>query len=260
MTREIPRPASDVFTLGMMLYQLLGQGHPYIFDDAEKYLPAYRAYSAARPKLKGTPKAPASAESIENVLYQCLNPDPAQRPTAADLHRALTGEPVSLSFTPPSAPPVARTTPRTDTGAPGEDEETKKPAEAEAKRKEIERLKEEARKRDEAERKKHVTPTRLILTSAEGVEQAVGARVVLGRIVLSKFGEAAKYASNEQYILDRVDNAWYVEACPGTANDTLLNGELLEGGTRAMLSTGDVIAVGKAARKKSVLDLTVRYE
>ena len=41
MTRKVPLPASDVFTLGMMLYQLLAQGHPYLFDEAEKYLFAH---------------------------------------------------------------------------------------------------------------------------------------------------------------------------------------------------------------------------
>ncbi|HEV3383945.1 MAG TPA: protein kinase, partial [Gemmata sp.] len=40
ITRKVPEPASDVFTLGIMLYQLLAQGHPYPFDEAEKYLPA----------------------------------------------------------------------------------------------------------------------------------------------------------------------------------------------------------------------------
>src|SRR5437773_208968 len=56
VTNKVPQPASDVFTLGMMLYQLLAQGHPYVFDDVTKYPPAYKAYSAARPKLTATPK------------------------------------------------------------------------------------------------------------------------------------------------------------------------------------------------------------
>src|SRR5262245_4972631 len=92
MARKVPQPTSDVFTLGLMLYQLLGQGHPYVFDDAEKYLPAYRAHEAARPRLVGAPRPPASGEAIEDALHRCLHPDPARRPTAADLHKALTGD------------------------------------------------------------------------------------------------------------------------------------------------------------------------
>jgi len=76
--------------------------------------------------------------------------------------------------------------------------------------------------------------------------------------VLSKFGDGAKYASDQQFILDRSEGGWYVEACPGTPNDTMLNGELVGGGTRVKLSAGDVIAIGKASRHKTVLELTVR--
>jgi len=87
------------------------------------------------------------------------------------------------------------------------------------------------------------------------VEQSVGARVVFGRIVLAKFGDAAKYAANEQFILDRVGDEWFIEACPSTPNDTMLNGELLTG--RMPIAPGDRIGLGKAASKKTVLELTV---
>ncbi len=220
MTRKVPLPASDVFTLGLMLYQLLAQGHPYVFEDAEKYLPAYRAHSAARPKLLGTPKSPAKADVIAEVLYRCLHPDPRQRPVAADLHKALTGDSVSL---PPAPPPVAHS-PVPPVSPPP----VPPPA----------------------------APTRITLVSGEGRELSIGARVVFGRVVLAKFGEAAKYASHEQFILDRVGDEWFVEACIGTANDTMLNGTLLKG--RVKLEIGDTIALGRAASKKTVLELTVR--
>lgn len=256
-SRKVPQPGSDVFTLGIMLYQLLAQGHPYPFDDAEKYLPAYLSYSAPRPRLLGEPKTPATSATIEDVLYQCLHPDPAQRPTASDLHKALTGEPVNLVIKPSPAPGLAETYRVVDEApraAPAESE----PKRSDAARREIERLKEEARKREEAERKKNEPPARLTLASADGVEQSIGARVAFGRVVLAKFGDGAKYAADQQFVLDRTGDEWFVEACPGTPNDTMLNGELLEGGSRAKLSVGDVIAVGKASRKKAVLELTVR--
>lgn len=254
---KVPQPGSDVFTLGIMLYQLLAQGHPYPFDDAEKYLPAYQAYSAPRPKLLGTPRAPADAATIESVLHQCLHPDPSQRPTAADVHKALTGEPVNLVVTGPSGGkggvyPLAGERPK------AEEEAAEASRKADSARREIERLKEEARKREEAERKKNELPPRLVMASADGVEQSVGARVVFGRVVLAKFGDGAKYAADQQFVLDRGDEGWFVEACRGTPNDTMLNGELLEGGERRAISAGDVVAIGKASRKKTVLELTVR--
>ena len=262
MTRKVPSPASDLFTLGMMLYQLLAQGHPYLFDEAEKYLPAYRAHSANRPRLLGAPRAPANAATIEEALHKCLNPDPAQRPTAAELHKALTGEAVAIGAgsagtsrraSHPVSSPERETESSTDA-----EEESKKHREREALNKEIERLKEEASHRDEAERKKAEIPSRLLLVSSDGVEQSVGARVVFGRVVLAKFGEAAKYANDQQFILDRSGDEWFVEACEGTANDTMVNGSLLAGGSRVPLTIGDTIAIGKASKKKTVLELTIR--
>jgi serine/threonine protein kinase len=258
MTRKVPLPASDVFTLGMMLYQLLAQGHPYFFDEAEKYLPAYRAHSASRPKLLGMPRTPAKAEVIEEVLYRCLLPQPERRPTASDIHKALTGDPIAMALIATPLPPPVVTPPAPAVERSSDDEEAKRLSEAEAKRKEIERLKEEARKREEAERKRRELPARLVLASSDGIEQSIGARVVFGRVVLAKFGDGAKYASDQQFILDRNGEDWFVEACPGTANDTILNGSLLEGGSRVQLALGDTIAIGKAARKKTVLELTVR--
>jgi len=148
------------------------------------------------------------------------------------------------------------------------EEEQKKVEEAERKKKEdaargkeVERIAEEIRRREEAERKKkdeEKPATRIVLASPDGAVQSVGARVVFGRIVLAKFGDASKYAANEQFILDRAGDEWYVEPCPNTPNDTMLNGELLTG--RAKLSLGDKIGLGKAASKKTVLELTVRAE
>jgi hypothetical protein len=241
MTRTVPQPASDVFTLGLMLYQLLAQGHPYVFDDVEKYLPAYRAYKAARPKLMGLPRPPASAQSVEDVLFRCLHPDPARRPTAADLHKALTGD-VPGSGTVPI------------------DDARRKREEDEAFEREVIRIAEEIRAREEEEKRKTEEaarlPARIVLIGQDGTELSIGARLVLGRVVLAKFGNGAQYAADHQFVLDYVDGEWFVEPCDDTTNDTLLNGALLA--RRVTLAVGDTIAIGKAVSKKSVLELTIR--
>jgi hypothetical protein len=156
-----------------------------------------------------------------------------------------------------SSSPAGAGSPPSDSSA-SDEEAARKKSESEAKRKEIERLKEEARKREDAERKAKELPARIVLVSPDGIEQSVGARVVFGRVVLAKFGEAAKYANDRQFILERTGDEWFLEACEGTANDTMVNGSLVEGGTRVPLAIGDTIAIGKAARKKTVLELTVR--
>jgi serine/threonine protein kinase len=80
-----PGAASDVFTCGLILYQLLAGQHPYWSDDQGEYARKVLAYSAAPPVLGGTIPAPATNEAVSAILYACLNPRPELRPTAAQV-------------------------------------------------------------------------------------------------------------------------------------------------------------------------------
>jgi serine/threonine protein kinase len=221
---KVPVPVSDVFTLGIILYQLLGPGHPYPYDDNDKILAAYQAYAVAKPKLAGTPTPPATAEAITEALYRCLHPVPAKRPTATELHRTLLGEkfvPAAPSVPPPRRPePVPPPVPAPPPPAP--------------------------------DRLGH-----LVLVGPGGAEVSLSARLILGRTVLTtRFGEGGRYAADQQFILDKKDDGWYVEPVAGTVNATLLNGEVLA--SRMKLSPGDVIGVGNPVSKKSKLDMQVK--
>ncbi|CAN5800574.1 hypothetical protein BH11MYX2_BH11MYX2_21640 [soil metagenome] len=102
----IPLTASDVFTCGLMLYELLAGEHPYWRDDQAEYAALVRAYAAKPPALLGTMPAPASNAEVSAALYRCLNPDPAARPTAAALADILSGRGATAA-TPKKAAPVA---------------------------------------------------------------------------------------------------------------------------------------------------------
>jgi serine/threonine protein kinase len=250
VNRQVPQPASDVFTLGLMLYQLLAQGHPYVFDEVERYPPAYRSYAAARPQLSGQPRLPAKVEVIEEVLYRCLHPEPSQRPTASDLHRALTGDSLSLDLSTP--PQVIRSF--SNRAAECETTDVRRVDPARASDKEKSGLKAAPQVVQETLK----WAGRIVLVAADGVELAIGARLTVGRIVLSRFGPAAQYAADQQFVLDRTEEGWFIEPCAGTPNDSLVNGRLLS--TRLQLSIGDQIAIGRAASKRVVLELTVKAE
>ncbi len=220
---RVPVPVSDVFTLGLILYQLLGPGHPYLFDDNDKILKAYQDYKIARPKLSGVPSPPAAPDAIADILHRCLHPESAKRPSANELHKTLLGEKVVPL--PPSPPPVRKPEP-----APAPKPETP-PAEAPV--------------------------GALVLVGPDGTELALSARVAIGRTVLiTRFGEGGRYASDQQFVLDRTASGWYIEPVAGTTNATLLNGDVLT--ERTKLAPGATIGVGNAVSKKSKLDMRVK--
>jgi hypothetical protein len=86
---------------------------------------------------------------------------------------------------------------------------------------------------------------------------ALSAKLVLGRTVLTtRFGEGGRYAADQQFVVDRADDGWYIEPVSGTTNATLLNGTVLA--IRTRLAVGDTIGVGSAVSLKSKLDMQVK--
>jgi serine/threonine protein kinase len=102
----MPGLASDVFTCGLMLYELLAGQHPYWRDDQAEYGKLVQAYAAKPPALLGTMPGPALNAEISAALHRCLSPDPAARPTAAALRDTLSGR--SRKSEPAKADPASR--------------------------------------------------------------------------------------------------------------------------------------------------------
>lgn len=109
MQGKVPLPASDVFTCGLMLYDLLGQGHPY--RAADDYGAAVVSGKAPPPKLLDRMPAPARDDVVVPLLHRCLSPDPSRRPGANELFEALVGNgapPPPPAAAPPPPPPVPK--------------------------------------------------------------------------------------------------------------------------------------------------------
>src|SRR5215207_4401261 len=89
--RAMPGLASDVFTCGLILHELLAGVHPYWRDDQAEYAALVRAYAAKPPLLLGVMPEPATNAEVAAALHRSLSPNAADRPTAAELRAVLSG-------------------------------------------------------------------------------------------------------------------------------------------------------------------------
>ena len=224
MTRGgVPIPESDIFTCGLMLYELLVGLHPYWQEDQAEYAKLARAHDIEPPALLGTMPSPATNAAVSVILHRCLSPDPMQRPTAPIIRAALSGR----------APKSAKLAGTVIGGSPAAGKKTA-PAPA-------------------------ATPPigKIQLVAPGGESLIVGVRTDIGKSVLRRFGPDAEFWDEKQCTIERrADGKWIVTPAAGTVNETLVNGAALSA-PRA-LADGDILAAGRSAKGIVKLPLTAR--
>ena len=233
----VPGLASDVFTSGLILYELLTGWHPYWSEDQGEYAEKVLAYSAPPPELGGTMPPPADNDEVAEVLHRCLNPNPADRPTAAEVRDALTGRSraAEAGTTASAAAPgsVSSAPPDTDATIPLPESATPAPSAGAP-----------------------LATERIRLSSEAGQSMGLGVRTSLGKHMVRQFGEDWVHWDTEQLVLEkRSDGVWQIVPGVRTTNETLLNGEAID--SPRPLRDGDVIAVGRTAKGIVKLPLTV---
>ncbi|HYW16333.1 MAG TPA: protein kinase [Allosphingosinicella sp.] len=224
---SVPVPASDVFTCGLILYELLAGRHPYWSEDQSDYARLVQGYKAEPPALLGPMPWPASNADVSAALHRCLNPDPARRPTATELRATLSGrdrKPAPAPAGPAAARPPAPGPARTASGG--------------------------------ASGAALVSET-VELAAAGGATLRIRIRTELGKMLMRQFGADAEYWDERQCVLERsASGQWTLRPAGATTNQTLVNGRALTGAHP--LKAGDQIAVGNEAKKVAKLALTVR--
>ena len=218
----VPSTASDVFTCGLILYELLAGEHPYWKDDQAEYAALVRGYAAKPPALLGSLPPPALNAEVSAALYRCLSPDPAARPAASALRDLLSGRDATADPKKPAhirgAAPIAA--PVRGIGQP-------------------------------------LLSDGIELVGAAGHALQIGVRTELGKAIVRQFGADGEFWDVRQCLLERgPSRQWFVSPLPGTANDTLVNGKAVT--TPRALRSGDVIAVGRQEKGLVKLPLTVR--
>jgi hypothetical protein len=266
----VPGSASDVFTCGLILYQLLAGRHPYWSDDQAEYARKAMAYEAAPPVLGGTMPAPASNEAVAAIIRQCLAPRPEDRPTAAQVRDTLTGRanaaggasaPAASAVPPaPAAPPAAAApavpaAPAPTPPAPAAPPPAPAPPPRPAVVADAPPVAPPPAAR--ASSGHRLASERIQLVGETGHAITVGVRTPLGKHMVRQFGEDAAVWDAEQVTVERgQDGGWQVVPRTGTTNETLLNGASIT--SPKPLNDGDVIAVGRQAKGIEKLPLTVR--
>ena len=235
----VPGLASDVFTCGLMLYELLAGEHPYWRDDPGEYAKLVMGYAAKPPALLGLMQAPASNAEVSAALHRCLSPDPTARPTAAELRAVLSGRGAKAELPKPAAPMSAARAPASGVAAKSATRAapvaTAEPRPATG----------------------PIVSDGLELTGPDGRSMRIGIRTELGKALVRQFGPDGEFWDNRQCVLERNSGQqWIVSPVAGTTNETLVNGETLRVPT--LLRQGDLIAVGRQAKGVIKMPLTVR--
>jgi len=184
----IPGLASDVFTCGLMLYELLAGRHPYWRDDQAEYGALVKAYAAKPPALLGLMPLPASNADVSAILHRCLSPDRAARPTAAVLRDTLNGRDSKAEA------PKKRTDPADAPRTPGA----------------------------------LIIADAIELRAPDGRSLRLGVRTELGKMLARQLGTDGEFWDDRQCVVERdASSRWVVSPVAGTTNETLLNGKTL---------------------------------
>lgn len=225
---KVPTKKSDVFTLGVILSELLGSGHPALGKDYDEVASGKKG-SFHHVKIE---KVIDSVDSVllEKLINSCLEIQPDKRPTADKLKQVLIGELDSREI------PLKKIV----------DIKTVEPSIPI-------KLKSESEKANSDSQK--VPKKKLALKSESGKIFNVKAPFVYGISHFREFGsDFQKFFSEKQFILTLDDSGnWLISHHPDAINQTNLNNSILT--KESALINGMKISLGKTGKCILVVEL-----
>lgn len=232
---SVPLPASDIFTSGIMLGQLLGNGHPFARHTAEdaQYERAIKAGDFEPINIREQLPGSVDMPMLQSILNACLHPNAKNRPTATEVCDALLGKKLEIGAgggegvsakseaarrggKGVSAKPIAAMRVETPATSPG----ATKPLTAHVRAIEIQ-----------------LGNKRLTTVSTDAT---------LGKMTFKALDTDAQFLSDAQFRIYRNKGVWSIDHCAAATNQTLVNGTQLE--APLAIENGMRIAVGNAAK------------
>jgi serine/threonine protein kinase len=222
LTGKVPNEASDVFTCGLILYELLSDGgHPYSFDE-DKYQRAVLSFRADRPAFRTAGSGDVDLAILSDTLHRCLSPDVRQRPPAQEVLDVLNGVKKRESEIKGEKPePLRAIKP-----------ESYKPTVEKGSSKKIE------------------------LKSSTGFGLGISIKTNIGKYLCRAMGADSQYLDETQFTIDKNKSGeWMIIPNLRATNETLLNKKAVR--EPAVLNNGDTIGVGRESKGIVKLPLTV---
>jgi serine/threonine protein kinase len=229
--KDLPVKASDIFTCGLILYEMLSKDgkNPYADLETEEYFKSVEGYKAKPPVLIDELADNDKKKSLCTVMHQCLNPDKGKRPTASDILEALKAVEIDPKYASSLSAPVTAavsTVPITATSSPSSN--PVKNAET------------------------------LVLQMKSGKSLRIKITTKIGKHMDQVLGDdAKKFMHDEQFTVQREPGGWLIAPNASATNETILNGKAIKSPTA--LKSGDIIGVGNESKNIIKIPMEVSF-
>lgn len=235
---EVPQSASDIYTCGLMLGELLGAGHPLRgFDDIEQ---ATLTGQFVPVKIAEPINKVEEPKFLEGVINACFHPDPTKRPSARQLLEALQGKIFDFEISIPESSPTEESRPEAEAPEPS-------PTPAPTPTPTPTPTQKQANK-----------PSKIELYFEDEKVAGCGIDTVFGHAHFRAVHEDAQFIAKKQFTLykDSGSGSWAIAHVPEATNETVINGESLQ--SPVFLQDGMTISVGNTSKGVEKFPMTVR--
>ena len=253
LNRGVPERASDVFTLGLIIGELLGAGHPAAKSPGgiDNYNELVLNGKLSSIEIQQPLERVADIDFLNHVVNACFRLDATSRPTAEQLLRALNGNLNEFDGKSPSGTPEHITVKIEDKKAEDKKAEVKK---AEVKKVEVKKVEVKKAEVKKVEVKK-ILGTSVELQGPSGAVVSAGIATKFGRNHFKAWGvDYEKFMSPEQFHVFRDSSGnWMIEHCSYAKNVTNADGNPIS--SPALVRDGMLLSLGKTGKCPITLKL-----